>query len=91
MEGLTPGRVVHYVLTEGDPVKQHAIGEHRSATVLKVLNADGSANLRVDIDGSNDADNWYVGDAGPPLSFWATSVLPDPDGSPGTWHWIEEV
>jgi len=91
MEGLTEGRIVHYVLPDGP----HA-GEHRPAIVVKVWrlnNADGTqrppdngySNLVVFVDGTND---------GPQFGgciHWVTSVEFSADPRPRTWHWIEKA
>ena len=90
MEGLTEGRIVHYVLPDGP----HA-GEHRPAIVVKVWrlnNADGTqrppdngySNLIVFVDGTND----YLDYSG---AVWATSVVYSEDPKPRTWHWIERA
>lgn len=54
MEGLTEGRMVHFVMQNG---------EHRPAVVVKVWNTDGTANLQVWTDGANDT--WGVPDSDP--------------------------
>ena len=86
MEGLTEGRVVHYVLPDGP----HA-GEHRPAIVVKVWRrgdgsppANGYSNLQVFVDGTNDYPD-YSG------SVWATSVEYSEEPRPRTWHWIEKA
>lgn len=80
MDGLTEGRIVHYVLDSGSRQL-----EHRPAIVVKVWNKEqGSVNLQVFTDGQNDdLDN----------IIYPTSVLPDFDEYPqsGTWHWIEKA
>lgn len=89
MEGLTEGRMVHYVLPNGD---------HRPAVVVKVWNKeDGYVNLQVFTDGRNDR-HAYPADAGDILSdidrglLWVTSIYPDlVDKPPDTWHWIEQA
>lgn len=85
MEGLTEGRIVHYVLPEG----RHE-GEHRPAIVVKVWrNVNGKAaengccQLQVFMDGSNDGMSAFDS------TIWKTSVLHDAEDSPNTWHWIE--
>lgn len=87
MEGLTEGRIVHFVLPDGP----HA-GEHRPAIVVKVWRTgDGSppengySNLLVFMDGTNDGPNF----AG--CLRWETSVTCDPDMDRRTWHWIEKA
>lgn len=86
MEGLTEGRIVHYVLPDGP----HA-GEHRPAIVVKVWRqsdgtppVNGYSNLMVFVDGTNDNPNY----SGP---VWATSIEFSADPRPRTWHWIEKA
>lgn len=81
MEGLTPGRIVHYVMENG---------EHRPAIVVRVWDGvyaePGVVNLQVFHDQANDGYGLNVG----PL--WATSVHHDPAGAtPRSWHWIERA
>jgi hypothetical protein len=81
MEGLTEGRVVHFVLPDG-PHK----GEHRPAFVVKVWDrATGYVNLQVFMDGTNDGPEYASGIS------WQTSVLYDEAQRPRTWHWIEKA
>jgi hypothetical protein len=80
MEGLTAGRIVHYVLTDG----RTEVNGHRPAIVVKVWNSDGTANLQVFTDGGND----YIP---PEPVVWKTSVMYSEDPQPGTWHWIERA
>lgn len=84
MDGLTEGRIVHYVLNEG-----RYKGEHRAAIVSKVWRngdgtppANGVSNLTVFTDAANDD---------LPTVFGRSSVLYDADEKPGTWHWIEKA
>lgn len=80
MEGVTEGRIVHYVLPDGN----HA-GEHRPAIIVKVWNQTGGyVNLMVFVDGTND----YPHYSGP---VWATSIGYSEDKEPRTWHWIERA
>ncbi len=88
MEGLTEGRIVHYVLGQWDGT--HYPGDNRPAIVVHVWRkGDGSppdngcCNIQVFMDGSNDKD----GDS----MMWKTSVLYDEAGGLGTWHWIEKA
>lgn len=87
MEGLTEGRIVHFVLQDGP----HA-GEHRPAIVVKVWRqgdgtppANGYSNLVVFIDGTND------NPASAMCFHWATSVEYSAEPKPRTWHWIEKA
>lgn len=85
MEGLTEGRIVHYVLNDGA-----SKGQHRPAIVVRVWRtlpdgqppANGCCQLQVFTDDSNDA---------LPAVVWKTSVLFDESGTPGSWHWIEKA
>ncbi len=88
MQGLTEGRIVHFVLSEG-----RNKGEHRPAIIVKVWDVhrvDGMIQLQVFTDGSNDFlgqgrdGNWF------PL-LWKTSVHYSEEMEPGTWHWPEKV
>lgn len=84
MEGLTEGRIVHYVLPDG-----RSAGAHRPAIVVMVCPKEwgyppGAAQLQVFVDGTNDYQN-YSG------SIWATSVQYSEGKEPGTWHWIERA
>lgn len=88
MDGLTEGRMVHYVLTLSDS-SLHA-GEHRPAVVVKVWSTDGPVNLQVLYDGANDIP-YSTAASAPSGLLWRTSVPYDPDGKVGTWHWIEKA
>jgi len=81
LDGLTEGRIVHYVLESG-----RSAGEHRPAIVVKLWEPKGGsmgcAQLQVFTDGSN-------GDLGGVA--WRTSVMYSADARPGTWHWIERA
>ena len=76
MEGLTEGRIVHYVLPNGS---------HVPAIVIKVWQKEaGTCNLHVFPDWANDG---Y-----PEGAFWATSIPPDfEDMKINSWHWIERA
>lgn len=76
MEGLTPGRIVHFVMPDG---------EHRPAIVVRVWwHRVGMVNLQVFTDGLNDGGQHATG------LYWATSILLDEENKiPNTWHWIE--
>lgn len=82
MDGLTEGRIVHYVLDSG-PYK----GLHRPAIVVRVWDkATGMVQLQVFVDGTND------GFAPGENVVWKTSVHHDPTGEqPYSWHWIEKA
>ena len=96
MEGLTEGRIVHYVLNEGRDK-----GEHRPAIVVRVWRTvqwDGEKDFIVPGTPENgccqlqvftDSDGKY-NDELPPV-MWKTSVLFSEAKEPGTWHWIEKA
>ena len=99
MEGLIEGRIVHYVMPDG---------EHRPAVVVKVWDHEGetgTSNLQIITDGPNDVpwgsegkalEEKFVG-CGIKLDdvrhghFWRTSVRYSATPEPETWHWIERV
>jgi hypothetical protein len=86
MEGLTEGRMVHYVLSSG---------KHRPAIVTKVwrltdsggsepilkVPENGMSNMMVFCDPGDDG-------SGPQYS---TSVIYSENPMPNTWHWIEKA
>lgn len=82
MEGLTEGRIVHYVLPDGS-----SAGEHRAAMIARVWDrSSGYVNLWVFQDGTND------GVAYSHLPTWVTSVRYSEDTAERrTWHWIERA
>lgn len=80
----TVGRIVHYVL----PATEHRASEIRPAIIVRALRptddeggAPGLSNLHVFPDGPNDSVLYGVPES------WIGSVLYDPAGAPGTWHW----
>lgn len=88
MEGLTEGRIVHYVLSNG---------QHRPAIVVRnwsnpdIPSSEGRVNLIVFADGSNDKGT-ISGNVSEQGLFWATSAHYDPAGNKHhTWHWIEKA
>jgi hypothetical protein len=81
MDGLTEGRMVHYVMPNG---------KHRPAIVVKVWNVgspegsptnNGMSNLMVFADPGDDG-------GGPQYS---TSVIYSEEPKINTWHWIEKA
>lgn len=80
MEGLTEGRIVHYVMSDG---------AHRPAIVVHVDKFGGDkgiVNLQVFTDGPYDEDNEGNG------TIWKPGVHFDDQGkAPNTWHWIERA
>lgn len=80
MEGLTPGRIVHYVFTnrEGELV-------HRPAIIVRVWNDGGVVNMIYFPDGTNDLA--HVED----FEAWQTNIRYSEIPEPNTWHWIEKA
>lgn len=85
MEGLIEGRIVHYVMPDG---------QHRPAVVVRVWDSPGYpglSNLQVITDGPNDVVAGAPADAAKGI-MWATSIVNDEAAkAPGTWHWIERA
>lgn len=83
MDGLTPGRIVHYVLSDG---------QHRAALIVRVFpegKPEGIANLYVFLDGENDKRIPHGAEYSNGI-VWATSVHYDAAGTQHhTWHWPE--
>lgn len=94
MDGITEGRIVHYVLPNG---------EHRAAMIVNGwhggIGSDHLVNLHVFLDGLNDkaADlvqtsvSIYDTETIRQGWLWATSVRFDEGASTHSWHWIEKV
>lgn len=98
MDGLIEGRIVHYVLAEGDVeeikksrsyTREHIgnpvmVGEHFPAIVTRVFpNEFGTGNPGVNLQVFLDGSD----------SLWVTSrhfAKPE-DIEFGTWHWIEKA
>ena len=86
MEGLTEGRIVHFVMPSG---------EHRPAIVVRVWNIDhceGYSNLCVFVDGLNDVKRSESDSSKDiPMTLWETSICYSENKEIGTWHWIEKA
>lgn len=89
MDGLTEGRIVHYVMNNG---------EHRPAIVVRVWElsgvCEGYINLQVFTDGTNDtspAESESMNEAIASGVLWRTSICYDEGKAPNTWHWIERA
>lgn len=86
MDGLTEGRIVHFVMHEGN-----SIGQHRPAIVvnawreISTYQNEGRVNLHVFTDFGNDGKQYESG------AYWATSVPFSEEPKPYTWHWIEKA
>lgn len=94
MDGLTEGRIVHYVLEDG-----RSKGQHRPAIVVRDWKQEnGLCQLQVFTDGLNDGfeSGHYLHEPGaaftlPQNVIWRTSVHYDENKEPGTWHWPERA
>lgn len=92
MDGLIEGRIVHYVMPNG---------EHRPAIVVRVWRVrdsegpepitkapeNGCCQLQVFLDSDGEHD-W---NDGPNNILWGSSVLYSENQEPRTWHWIERA
>jgi len=105
MDGLTEGRIVHYVLTEEDTkdidrrrVKNVGHGEDWPAGAQAHVGNPAAAGDHVPM---IVVVVWSAGPHGGTVngqafldgndSLWVTSATHDPDGAQGTWHWIEKA
>lgn len=82
MEGLTAGRMVHYVPAEEDPGygKQSGPTSHRAAVVNAV---EEGTFVRLTVF----ADPIYDG-----CTVWNANTIPySEEPQPRTWHWIERA
>jgi len=82
MDGLTEGRIVHFVIREN---------EHRAAMIVRVWNkTSGVVNLNVFTDWYNDVKN---GDGSKLQSgdMWIPSCEYSENCEVNTWHWIEKA
>ena len=78
MEGLTEGRIVHYIMSDG---------RHRPAIVVNVMDkVSGSVELQVFLSKTD-----YPYEDSKTITAYA-SYGPDPETSLlGSWHWIEKA
>ncbi len=80
MEGMTEGRIVHYVIAGHEyPGAQSAKGQHRPALVVRAWHAHYYVNALLFLDGSNDG--WQQ--SSPPV-VWLTSI--EEGVGEGKWH-----
>lgn len=90
MEGLSEGRIVHYVLPDGN-----SKGDHRPAIIVRVFESmreSGTVNLQVFTDGLNDVDSRdeQTQSYGKGV-VWVTSVHYSEEKESRTWHWPERA
>jgi hypothetical protein len=77
IEGLTEGRMVHYVT---------ARGHHRPSVIVQVWDdVTGRCNLQVFMDGRNDG---YSAEQG---TDWLQDIEYSEEAQSGTWHFIERA
>ncbi len=85
MDGLTVGRIVHFVMPDGD---------HRPAIVVRTWGGD-CVQLQVFLDGTNDLTPAENGGISREIAerglMWATSVPYSEQPQPRTWHWPERA
>jgi hypothetical protein len=86
MDGLTEGRIVHFVLPSG---------VHRPAIIVAVWNqTTGTSNLQVFLDGTNDKGAFDGVENPPDVSkgiMWGLSADYSETPRPHSWHWIEKA
>ena len=93
MDGLIEGRIVHYVMPDGN---------HVPAIVVKVWNPNGTSNLQIFTDGVNSLPSTpeenrkfdsfgFWPDEIRHGHLWITSIRYSEEKEPGTWHWIEKA
>lgn len=75
MDGLTVGRMVHYV-AYGTPGGEYQAGAHRAAIVAEVKDKDKGICVLMVIN--------------PTGVHWNTAPYSE-EIKPGTWHWIEKA
>ena len=89
MEGVTEGRIVHYIKPDWDTKGPGDFVEgqeyrHLPAIIVRVWDKErGYVNLQVFTDGSNDGYNGNV--------VWKTSIEYSEEPKPNTWHWPERA
>lgn len=82
MNGLTVGRMVHYV-AYGTPGGEYAAGAHRAAIIAELVNY-GIAEFEK----SPEVTLLVINPTG---IHFHTARFDDQEKKPGTWHWIEQA
>lgn len=75
MDGLSVGRIVHYV-AYGTPGGEYPAGAHRAAIITELSDNDQIVSLCI---------------LNPTGMFYTKSVPYDAEFGPGSWHWPEKV
>jgi hypothetical protein len=83
MEGLTEGRMVHYVTYNNRHLAAIVIGHMEGATALKHPISFADLAVFMNMDKVNGLKNFG-------LQFHS-QVAYSEDKEPGTWHWIEKA
>lgn len=107
MDGLTPGRIVHYVLSERDVNSIHKSRANKfpeDAPKGIQINHGNTINLTDHEHVAMIVVRIFPDEFGKNIpgvngqlfldgndQLWVTSVRYDGDKSPGTWHWIEKA
>ncbi len=86
MEGLTPGRIVHYV-AYGTPGGEYQAGAHRAAIVAEVL---PSYDVQPDGTPAREEGTCILMVINPTGIHFNTAPYSETH-EPGTWHWIERA
>lgn len=93
MDGLTSGRMIHYVMPNG---------EHRPGVITNVWNDRGLINASVFTDYTNDVpykkdeeelfrNNGVDPNQAAHGHIWKTSISYSEEPKVNTWHWIEKA
>jgi len=83
MKSLTEGRIVHFVMPDG---------QHRPAIVVRKWNDyNGCCNLQVFLDGTNDANSKATREQMDTGIMWVTSAEYSDTKGQRTWHWPEHT
>jgi hypothetical protein len=84
MEGLTPGRVVHFVL---GPKDEESGKRHRAAIITNVKDADaGVLDMNVQLSKSD-----IEAVVGANTVLAVEDIKHSADPQEGTWHWVEKA
>lgn len=87
MDGLTEGRIVHFVMPDN---------RHRPAIIVNAHPTadEGLVNLHIFVDGPQELRPGYDVEPVPVANgcdTWMASIAFSSEFVPGTWHWIEKA